>query len=358
MSACVALAWSMLIVPLLAAAVLHRPAQATPSTVSVIQTALVTPARPSVAVQADEPPATWTVQPGDTLSSIAAALAVPGGWSALYAANKQAIGPDPNAIRPGTILVLPWRAPSARYQVAPGDTLSGIAAALAVPGGWPALYAANRQAIGPNPNLIRPGVTLMSPRVPQQMPRQVPQRLAPRTSPRVSPRPRHQAPSSAPASTLRPSARSTAPAASATYSAPTGGMPRWLEDVLLAVGLLAASAFASEPVAVITRRRRRQDRQDRQDRQEARRPGRRGERHPARPAGTPAQCAAARARIILADHERLIVTYSTRDDTVYVLTPPGEDPRDILRAARLILPESAYRDLADYLGVPSGWPVE
>ncbi|MGH3291881.1 MAG: hypothetical protein ACRDP7_08760 [Trebonia sp.] len=34
------------------------------------------------------------------------------------------------------------------------------------------------------------------------------------------------------------------------------GMPRWLEAVLLGTGLLAAAAFATEPVAVLARRRR------------------------------------------------------------------------------------------------------
>jgi hypothetical protein len=34
------------------------------------------------------------------------------------------------------------------------------------------------------------------------------------------------------------------------------GMPRWLEDVLLAAGLMAAAAYATEPVAVYARRRR------------------------------------------------------------------------------------------------------
>ncbi|HEY7279711.1 MAG TPA: hypothetical protein VH594_27340 [Trebonia sp.] len=33
-------------------------------------------------------------------------------------------------------------------------------------------------------------------------------------------------------------------------------MPGWLEDVLLAAGLLAATAYATEPVAVLARRRR------------------------------------------------------------------------------------------------------
>ena len=37
---------------------------------------------------------------------------------------------------------------------------------------------------------------------------------------------------------------------------PFSGMPRWLEDILLATGLLAATAFAAEPVAVLVRRRR------------------------------------------------------------------------------------------------------
>lgn len=60
----------------------------------------------------------------------------------------------------------------------------------------------------------------------------------------------------------------------------------------------------------------------------------------------------------MADHERLIVTYSSQDDAVYVFTPPDEDPRTILRAARLILPEDRYAELADHLGFPSTPPLE
>jgi hypothetical protein len=33
-------------------------------------------------------------------------------------------------------------------------------------------------------------------------------------------------------------------------------MPRWLEDVLLGAGLLAATAYVTEPVTVLARRRR------------------------------------------------------------------------------------------------------
>ena len=64
------------------------------------------------------------------------------------------------------------------------------------------------------------------------------------------------------------------------------------------------------------------------------------------------------ARIILASHDRLIVTYSQHDHTACVLTPPGEDPRAVLRAARLILPEDAYQDLAGHLGIQPNWPTE
>ncbi len=122
-------------------------------------------------------------------------------------------------------------------------------------------------------------------------------------------------------------------------------MPRWLEDVLLAAGVLAATAFAAEPAAALARRRR----------QRAARPV-----PPSAHDGPPDHIrrAAEQARIILADHERLIVTYCARDHAVYVFTPPGEDPRAVLRAARLVLPEETYEDLAGHLGVPSRWPLE
>jgi len=126
-------------------------------------------------------------------------------------------------------------------------------------------------------------------------------------------------------------------------------MPNWLKDILLAAGLLAAIAFAIEPVAALARRRRHTDKRptDKTPRSHANT----RERDPARDAG-------GRARIVFADHERLIITYSAKEDTIYVLTPSDEDPKAILRAARLILPEHRYQDLADHLGVPSALPLE
>ena len=68
--------------------------------------------------------------------------------------------------------------------------------------------------------------------------------------------------------------------------------------------------------------------------------------------------AAGSARIVQAGHERLIVTYSVRDDIAYVLIPPGEDPGAVLRAARLVLPDDTYVELASHLGVSADWASE
>ncbi|GGT26117.1 LysM peptidoglycan-binding domain-containing protein [Streptomyces chromofuscus] len=46
----------------------------------------------------------YTVQEGDSLSGIADSLGVHGGWSALYAGNKDSLGTDPDLIRPGQTL--------------------------------------------------------------------------------------------------------------------------------------------------------------------------------------------------------------------------------------------------------------
>ena len=61
--------------------------------------------------------------------------------------------------------------------------------------------------------------------------------------------------------------------------------------------------------------------------------------------------------IVVADYDRLVVTRCQRDGTVYVLRPPGADPREILRVARLVLPEGSYGELADQLGIPAGLPM-
>jgi LysM repeat protein len=342
-SACVVLAWSILPVILVAAGpkgsvnldqANTRTSSAntrTSSTEIILASTLSVAAAP---VTATTHAARYVVQDGDTLSGIATRFAVRGGWPALYAANQQAIGPDPNVIRAGTVLVLPGRMAPIRYTVEAGDTLSAIAAEFAVRGGWPALYAANQQAIGPDPNIVPAGTVLTIPgpaaaptlTPPGRVrPRQHPP--TPRPSPRPSPRPHPQ-----------PQVR-RAPT--------TTGMPQWLKTMLLAVGLLILAAFVIEPLLVVRRRRR-----------QAQAPARELRKvEPVQLPGPQRSCAE-RAHIILADHDRLVVTRSRRDGTVYVLRPPGEDPRAILRVARLVVPESRYGELAEALGVPASWPME
>ena len=289
-------------------------------------------------------PASYVVQPGDSLAGIAARFAVRGGWPALYGANQRRIGPDPDAIRPGTVVVLPGVRTPVRYTVAAGDTLTGIAAALSVRGGWPALYAANQRRIGPDPDAIRPGTVLA-----------IPQRAS-HSPPRPAPAPRQYQtpPPSAPAgSGHRPGSTGKA--------APGAGMPPWLKILLLAAGLLIAATFLAE----LGRAARRQ-RQAAIAAAVQRRKVQLGQgpalpeagpqlAHPG-PDPAPPPCAG-KPPIVLADHDRLIVTRSQPDDTVCVLRPPGTDPTAILRTARLILPEDRCRELAARLGIPASWPI-
>ena len=162
-SACVVLAWGMLLTLLVAGMEGSVPRtqanmRIASSTTAVTLTSTVDAAAASTTTA--QPAPRYVVRPGDSLSSIAAARAVRGGWRALYAANRRVIGPDPDVIHPGTVLVLPGQVTPVSYTVRTGDTLSGIATEFAIPGGWPTLYAGNRRVIGPDPNVIRPGTVL------------------------------------------------------------------------------------------------------------------------------------------------------------------------------------------------------
>jgi LysM repeat protein len=379
-SACVVLAWSILSIILVAVGMKGsvHPVQANTrtagSTTEVVLTSTLSVA--ASPVTATSHTMKYVVRSGDTLSGIAAEFAVRGGWSALYAANRRAIGPDPGIIHAGTVLVLPGRKAPVRYTVAAGDTLSGIAAEFAVRGGWPALYAANRRAIGSDPNVIHAGTVLTFPH---------PVAPAPPTPGRAHRRYHRPAPPPSP------------PAGPRHYPLPVtqgapaaAGMPQWLKTMLLAVGLLILAAFLAEPVLVVRRRRQAAGRA--LPPRTAVQPGKAAEPAKAEPAkvaeaakavpglrrAVPGPCTAVsglrtadpgqgpgcrrpgaeRAHIVLADYDRLVVTRNMRDDTVYVLRPPGEDPKAILRVARLVLPEGSYGELAKQLGMPAIGPVE
>ena len=331
-SACVVLAWGMLLTLLVAGMGGSAPRtqanmRIASSTTAVTLTSTVDAATASTTTA--QPAPKYVVRPGDSLSSIAVARAVRGGWQALYAANRPVIGPDPDVIHPGTVLVLPGQVTPVSYTVRTGDTLSGIATEFAIPGGWPALYAGNRRVIGPDPNLIRPGtvLTLARPAVP--------------TRPSPS---HHQAKPAPPATHAAqpnhaPQSRTSAPA--------TTGMPEWLRIMLLATGLLIGAAFLAELVLATARRRRQA--MARSAKPETTSPRESPEAEP---------LITQEPHIVLADYDRLVVTHNKADDTICVLRPPGEDPRTILRVARLVLPEDPYEELAEQLGVSASWPME
>lgn len=77
------------------------------------------------------------------------------------------------------------------YTVAGGDSLSGIATAQQVRGGWQRLYAANRQVVGDDPDLILPGQRLSLDVA--AAPGTAPKRSAAQPKPEAKPQPKRAA---------------------------------------------------------------------------------------------------------------------------------------------------------------------
>jgi nucleoid-associated protein YgaU len=115
----------------------------------------------------------YTVQAGDTLSSIAQRAYNNGSqpyWMAIYRMNQSDIGNDPNVIHLGLILWIPRIADPPKqdtcYIVQAGDTLSDIAQRAYTDGSqpyWTAIYLVNQYEIGNDPNVIHPGEPLYIP---------------------------------------------------------------------------------------------------------------------------------------------------------------------------------------------------
>jgi nucleoid-associated protein YgaU len=125
----------------------------------------------------------YVVRAGDTLSSIALrvygdARRAPSIWEA----NYRLIGADPNRIFPGQRLTMPGLttravvrpaellpirgsiAQQANYTIQPRDFLRWMAErAYGNEVFWPEIFRANRNVLGPNPDLIYPGVTVYIP---------------------------------------------------------------------------------------------------------------------------------------------------------------------------------------------------
>ncbi|MFG2667127.1 transglycosylase family protein [Streptomyces sp. NPDC048387] len=76
---------------------------------------------------------THVVRDGDTLDAVARRWRVPGGWRALYEANRAAIGPDPTALRPGLLLTLPAPGPRPPSPTPPTPPAPVLATPAPVP---------------------------------------------------------------------------------------------------------------------------------------------------------------------------------------------------------------------------------
>lgn len=96
---------------------------------------------------------TYTVQAGDTLSGIASKYGTT--YQELARINNIA---NPNVIYPGQIIKINGGTVEKTYTVKSGDTLSGIANKYGTT--WQNIYNNNRDIIGSNPNLIKPGQVL------------------------------------------------------------------------------------------------------------------------------------------------------------------------------------------------------
>ncbi|MGB0768704.1 MAG: LysM peptidoglycan-binding domain-containing protein [Phycisphaeraceae bacterium] len=122
-------------------------------------------------------PRTYTVEGGDTLSSIA--VAVYGDEKAWFQIAQANPSIDPKRLQVGQVIVLPDREDTIRereevrppapgrdqsYTVRPGDNLSRIAQRFyGDADAWDLIYARNRKAIGPRPDALKVGMELVIP---------------------------------------------------------------------------------------------------------------------------------------------------------------------------------------------------
>ncbi|MFE9425223.1 transglycosylase family protein [Kitasatospora sp. NPDC006697] len=80
------------------------PGQSKPAAQPSTPAPAAAPAKPAAPSPAKPQTGGYTVKPGDTLSKIATAQQIVGGWQALYQHNQSVIGGDPNLIYPGQVL--------------------------------------------------------------------------------------------------------------------------------------------------------------------------------------------------------------------------------------------------------------
>jgi len=136
--------------------------------------------REATLAERTRPPETYTIKPGDTLSSIAVALyGTERRWVDISQANPTI---DPTRLRVGQVIKLPGRVELERadrvtqpapglvveYIIRPNDTLSSIAQQYyGNPNQWRYIYNANRDQIE-NPDILQVGKKIEIPPVPTE----------------------------------------------------------------------------------------------------------------------------------------------------------------------------------------------
>ncbi|TDU02995.1 DNA-binding SARP family transcriptional activator [Streptomyces sp. 846.5] len=177
------------------------------------------------------------VRPAETLWSIAEARLGSGDrWQEIARLNQGRVMDATGAVfqadaplSPGWQLAMP--AASAKVTVQQGDTLTGIAAEHHVSGGWESVYAANRQVIGADPDVIQPGEQL---RLPGATAPAHPAAPPTSTTPARTP----AAHRSVPEETASPAQTSAAPASAAPHTGDPVRLPAFGAAALLAAGLV------------------------------------------------------------------------------------------------------------------------
>ncbi|WP_405013325.1 peptidoglycan DD-metalloendopeptidase family protein [Kitasatospora sp. NBC_01539] len=143
----------------------------------------------------------------------AAAIAIPVTAASAHSAGTPAAAPVA-AVQAAAPAAAPAQAAS--YQVVHGDTLSKIAGAQHVDGGWKKLYDDNRQVIGGNPNLILPGQKLS---VSGQAAAAAPQAETKKADSAAASRSEHRAPVASTPKPAAPTTEAAKPAAPKTEAA-------------------------------------------------------------------------------------------------------------------------------------------
>ncbi|MBC1222655.1 Dyp-type peroxidase [Nostoc sp. UCD121] len=127
---------------------------------------------PTPSIEEPVPSKTYIVRQGDDLSKISERAYGDGSLLTLiYDANKNVIGSNPSSLLPGQILYIPILPantspiPGEEYTVLPGDFLFLIAERAYRDGNrFMEIYEANRDIIGPDPTVLRPGQRIRIPK--------------------------------------------------------------------------------------------------------------------------------------------------------------------------------------------------